>query len=92
LTDSTKLVLLKLYDASSCCGKHIDNRQGIIVFVESKQDVAACLKFVQHQDLDLTIAYGRRNYWSASSIKDGLVIGSFKSVLEVRLTVQIFQK
>ncbi|KUJ10052.1 FAD-binding domain-containing protein [Mollisia scopiformis] len=47
---------------------------GIVVFVDSEQDVVACLKFVQEYDMDVTIASGRHSYYKASSTKGGLVI------------------
>ncbi|KAF8847587.1 FAD-binding domain-containing protein [Acephala macrosclerotiorum] len=47
---------------------------GIIVYCESEQDVAACLKFVQQWDLEVVIACGRHSYYKASTTKGGLVI------------------
>ncbi|KAE8454687.1 hypothetical protein EG329_000310 [Mollisiaceae sp. DMI_Dod_QoI] len=43
---------------------------GIIVFCESEQDIAACLKFVQQWDLEFVIACGRHSYYKASTTKD----------------------
>jgi FAD/FMN-containing dehydrogenase len=48
--------------------------QSIIVFCESEEDVAACLKYVQEWDLEVAISAGRHSYYGASSTK-GLVIG-----------------
>ncbi|CZR63147.1 uncharacterized protein PAC_13044 [Phialocephala subalpina] len=47
---------------------------GIIVYCESEQDVAACLKFVQQWGLEVVIACGRHSYYKASTTKGGLVI------------------
>jgi hypothetical protein len=51
--------------------------QSIIVFCEIDEDVAACLKYIQKWDLDMSIAAGRHSHYGASSTDGGLVIGEF---------------
>jgi FAD binding domain len=48
--------------------------QAVVVYVESEDDVSACLRWVKKWGLDVAIAGGRHTFHQASST-DGLVIG-----------------
>ena len=50
-----------------------------MVFVETEDDVAKCIKFVEKHHLDVAVAGGRHSYHGASS-STGMVIGNNEAV------------
>lgn len=63
----------------------IEKRAGVVVFVESAQDVSTCIKWCRQYLIDFVVCGGKHSSSGASSIEGGLVIDLSSKLREVKV-------